>query len=135
MNETAGAAPKQPVTSPSIAPAALLTCALFVTQVVGGVYRGLGRGVPPALGPLGTLLVLLGVAGWFWSYCRAQRISMPMDMGWFLMMAWPIVIPYYIITREGRRGLLRIGLFALTYFAAWATGVAAAVWTRVLFVQ
>lgn len=54
-------------------------------------------------------------------------------MGWFLMMAWPIVIPYLMIQREGRRGLARIALLSLTYFAAWATSWATAIWIRLLF--
>ncbi|HSB61597.1 MAG TPA: hypothetical protein VLI67_07750, partial [Vicinamibacteria bacterium] len=56
-----------------------------------------------------------------------------MDMGWFLLIAWPLVIPYYnIIAREGRRGLSRIGLFLFTWLAAWATGWATSIWVRVL---
>jgi hypothetical protein len=40
--------------------------------------------------------------------------------------------PYYILKREGRAGFGRIGLFSLTWFAAWATGRAVAVWMRVI---
>jgi hypothetical protein len=45
-------------------------------------------------------------------------------MGWFLLIAWPIVIPYFMINREGRRGLRRIGIFVLAVVsAAIARGV------------
>jgi hypothetical protein len=36
------------------------------------------------------------------------------------------------VKHEGWRGLARIGLFLLTYFAAWATGLAVRIWVRVL---
>ena len=74
----------------------------------------------------------MSVAVWFWGYSRAHRVPWIMDMGWFLMVAWFVVVPYYIISREGGRGVLRIGLFLLTYLAAVAAGWATAIWTRLL---
>jgi hypothetical protein len=49
-----------------------------------------------------------------------------------LLAVWIIIVPYYVLKREGRPGLGRIGLFCLTYVAAWATGLAIRVWIRVL---
>jgi hypothetical protein len=113
-------------------PTVLLVGALFVPRVAEGLYAGLGRELPDAFGALATLLLFVSVAVWFWFYCRTHHLPWIMDMGWFLMLAWPIVVPYYVISREGRRGLLRIGLFLLTYLAAWATGWATAIWARLL---
>ena len=69
---------------------------------------------------------------WFWDYSRRHRVTWVLDMGCFLLVAWVIIVPYYLLKREGRRGLGRIGLFCLTYVAAWATGLAITIWTRVL---
>jgi hypothetical protein len=55
-----------------------------------------------------------------------------MDMGWLLMIAWPVVLPYYIVKAEGKRGLSRIGLFCLLYFGAMMTEMAISIWLRVL---
>lgn len=96
------------------------------------MYRGLGRELPVALRLLGSLFFLVSLAAWFWSYCRVHHLSWIMDMGWFVIMAWPVVIPYHIISREGWRGLGRIGLFLFAYFAAWAMGLATSIWARLL---
>lgn len=70
---------------------------------------------------------------WFWAYSQGRRIAWVMDMGWFLFAAWIILLPYYILKAEGRRGWSRIGLFCLTYLAAFATGWATLIWTQLFF--
>ena len=112
---------------------AMVVAALFVSQIAAGIYRGLDREPPDELPPLVSAALIVSLATWFWSFCRTHRAEWLLDMGWFLLMAWPIVIPYYVFRYEGRRGLLRVGLFALTYFAAWATGWAVSIWMQVLF--
>ena len=102
----------------------LIGCALLVPQIIAGMYRGLDRTPPDLLPVLGTFLLALAIVAWFRSYCRAFRISQPIDMGWFLMIAWPVVVPYFLISREGRRGLRRIGTFVLAWLASACVGVA-----------
>jgi len=68
------------------------------------------------------MLLALGVVAWFRSYSRAFRITQPMDMGWFLLIAWPVVVPYFIISREGRRGFRRIGSFIFGWALAALIG-------------
>ena len=111
---------------------ALVVLALFMQQVVGSFYEGLQREIPPALAILASVLLPLCLVAWFSIYSRERRVPWVMDMGWFILAAWVIVIPYYILKREGRAGLARIGLFCFTWFAAWATGRAVAVWMRVI---
>jgi len=110
-----------------------MATALFLSPVVSGLYGGLGRGLPEAFPILSTLFLATSVCAWFWDYSHRYRIPWVMDMGWFLFAAWVLLIPYYILRAEGRRGLGRIGLFCLTYFAAWACGWATQVWTRLAF--
>jgi hypothetical protein len=112
----------------------VLAAAVFVPRLVEGVYWGLDREAPPALHLLATLWLFMSVAAWFWGYCRAHRVHWPMDMGWFLMLAWFVIVPYCIISRERWRGVVRIALFALALVASmaaeWATAltVHALVW-------
>jgi hypothetical protein len=115
---TANPGPKLPA-----AARRLVAVALLVPQVIAGIYRGLGAEHPAGLALLGTALLVLGVIVWFRSYCRAFRISQPMDMGWFLMIAWPVIVPYFILRHEGRRGLRRIGYFILGWLVAALIGV------------
>jgi hypothetical protein len=109
-----------------------VVAALFLSHVVGAAYAGIGRPAPEAWALLTPFSINLSIVGWFWSYSRQHRIAWVLDMGWFVMAAWLVVIPYYLVKHEGRRGLARIGLFLLTYFAAWATGLAVRIWVRLL---
>jgi hypothetical protein len=109
----------------------LVVAALFLQQVVGGLYEGLPRQLPGAFPILSSLLLPLSLVAWFSLYSRERAVPWVLDMGWFLIAAWIVVIPYYILKREGRAGLSRVGLFGLTWFAAWATGRAVSIWTQV----
>jgi len=44
------------------------------------------------------------------------------DLGFFLTVAWPLVLPYYILKSRGRKGLLAILYFVATYIAATVVG-------------
>jgi hypothetical protein len=110
----------------------MVVTALFVSQVANGIYTGLDREPPSQVEGLLTAAFFLSLMAWFWSYCADHRLEWLLDMGWFLMVAWPIVVPYYLIKHERRRGLARVGLFLLTYFAAWAVGWAVSLWTRLI---
>jgi hypothetical protein len=111
---------------------ASVVAALFVHPVVAGFYGGLERELPDEFPILSALLLPFSLVAWFSLYCRKREVRWVMDMGWFVMSAWVFIIPYYILKREGRAGLSRIGLFCLTWFAAWATGRAVFIWMRVM---
>lgn len=110
----------------------LVVAALFLQQIVGGFYEGVERELPDALPILWGAFMAFSLTAWFSLYSLERRVPWVMDMGWFLIAAWVVVIPYYILKREGRGGLARIGLFCLTWFAAWATGRAVVIWMRVI---
>ena len=112
----------------------LLALALFTPPVVGGFYGAFERELPDAFPFLSQVFLILSLIAWFHMYSQRQGIAWVLDMGWFLFAAWPVVVPYYILKREGRRGWSRIGLFCLTWFAALATGWAVGIWTRLLVV-
>jgi hypothetical protein len=111
--------------------APVLVCgALLMWNAVGGLYAGVGRDVPETIVTLGTLCVSMSVIVWFWIYSRQHHIGWVLDMGWFLLVAWPVVVPYYLLKCEGTRGIRRIGLFCLAYFVTLVLGVGLAIALR-----
>ena len=112
--------------------AGLVVLAIFAPQVVGGLYAGLGRRLPESYSFLCALFLTLSVTAWFALYSQEYRIPWVMDMGWFLLVAWVVIVPYYVLRREGRSGLWRVGLFCLMWFGAWATGIAVRIGVQVL---
>jgi hypothetical protein len=112
-------------------PTVLVVASLFLAQAADGFYGGLGRPLPPVFAPLTSACVGMSVVAWFHDFSRRQRIPWVLDMGWFLLVAWIVIVPYYLVKTEGKLGVGRIGLFCLTYFAAWATGTAIRIWLLV----
>jgi hypothetical protein len=110
----------------------LVVLSVFVVQVVAAIYGGLDVEPPDAWRVLGPLAVGMSLLAWFSSYSSEHRIVWIVDLAWFVLAAWALVIPYYVLKHEGRRGLVRIGLFTLTYLGAWATGLAVRIWILVL---
>jgi len=103
-------------------PAALLYLFLFVTQCVNGFYLA-GQAEPP---PAFTLLYALGL---LWTIGRWMRrdsvkrgVAWVFDMGLFLYIAWPFVMPYYLLKTRGAKGLLPILAFVGAYFGALVAG-------------
>lgn len=47
------------------------------------------------------------------------------DMGFFLLLAWPVIVPYSLVKTPGlKRPLFTLFLFALVSFGAFVAGVA-----------
>lgn len=71
-------------------------------------------------GPL--MMVIL----WVYQDARHRRIGAVTDLGFFLMLFWPIAIPWFVFTSRGRSGWkLLLGLTALI-LATPVTGLAVA---------
>lgn len=57
---------------------------------------------------------LFAVVLWLERDAQRTRIGAVQDLGYFLLIAWPAVIPWYAFKTRGRRGwLLVAGLFGL----------------------
>jgi hypothetical protein len=68
--------------------------------------------------PLMALLIsggpLLAVILWLQKDAQRTRVVAVQDWGYFLLLAWPFVIPWYAFKTRGRGGWrLTLGLFAL----------------------
>ena len=105
------------------APTLLLYIFLTITQFCIGVYIASGL-EPPALFQLLYPVSFFWIIGWWlWSDSKKRGIPWVYDMGFFLYLAWPFVMPYYLIKSRGVRGALAIIAFVVAYAAALVIGI------------
>jgi hypothetical protein len=45
---------------------------------------------------------MVAAANWIRSDARARKIGLVHDLGFFLLIAWPVVIPWYAVKTRGR---------------------------------
>ena len=96
---------------------------LIVTQLISGVYLASGREAPPTF-------VAVYVFGFFWMIgwwlrddSKRQEIKWVYDIGFFLYLAWPVVLPYYLLKSRGVKGILAILAFIGVYLGATVLGI------------
>ena len=105
-------------------PTALVYVLTIIAQLASGFYLA-GEVEPPQAFTLLYPLCFLWVIGWWLlKDSKLRGISWVLDMGLFLYIAWPIVMPYYLIKTRGWRGLLVISVFAVVYLGTFIIGVA-----------
>ena len=54
---------------------------------------------------------------------RLRSISSIYDLGLFLYLLWPLIMPYYLLKTRGARGLLVVLGFAVAYIGGLLVGV------------
>jgi hypothetical protein len=103
-------------------PTGLLYLFLVLTQIVTGAYRVSGIEPPPSF----TVIYILGflwiIGWWLRADSRRRGVSWVFDMGFFLYVAWPLILPYYILRSRGGKGLLTILCFVAIYIGATVVG-------------
>ena len=59
---------------------------------------------------------------WVWlvSQGRARGAAFPLDLGFFILAAWPVVVPAYLWRFERWRGLGKFALVLALYFFGYA---------------
>jgi hypothetical protein len=68
----------------------------------------------PAVQLLFSFAPLLAVILWLQKDAQRTGVGAVQDWGYFLLLAWPAVIPWYALKTRGPRGWrLAVGLFAL----------------------
>ena len=93
-------------------PTGLLYLYLVTAQVATGVYLAREAELPPAFSLLYPLGFLWVVGWWLRQDSRGRGVGWVFDMGLFLYVAWPVVMPYYLLKTRGAKGLLAILAFA-----------------------
>jgi hypothetical protein len=61
---------------------------------------------PEQSGVLWSIAFGLNVTWWVYADRGARPFKWPFEFEYFLLFAWPVVVPYYLYRRLGRRGLL-----------------------------
>jgi len=105
-------------------PTGLLYLFLVLTQIVSGAYAASGLEPPASF----TLIYIFGffwiIGWWLLVDSRTRGVRWVFDMGLFLYVAWPFILPYYLVKSRGRKGLLAILCFVAVYIGATLIGVA-----------
>lgn len=104
-------------------PTLLLYVFVVITQFVNGIYLASEVEPPGAF----TLLYLVGffwiIGWWLVTDSRKRGFKWPFDLGLFLYIAWPLLMPYYLLKTRGAKGLLVILGFISVYVGALVAGV------------
>jgi len=112
-----------PVVSRIFSPAPLLYSFVVITQFAYGVYFGAQIEFPAAVTLLFGIGILWGVGWWLRTDSRRRGVLTVYDLGFFLYLAWPIVMPYYLIKTRGAKGLLVMLGFVAAYVGAAIIGI------------
>jgi len=106
-----------------LAPAPLFYAFVVIFQFASGAYRGAQLQFPEGM----TLIygaVILWAVGWWLSTDSSRRgVLAVYDIGFFLYLAWPLVMPYYLLKTRGAKGLLVILGFVVAYAGAAIVGM------------
>jgi hypothetical protein len=104
-------------------PAGLLYLFVLVTQFIFGLYGA--RGVdPPGSYRLLYALAFLWLFGWWLQQdSRQHRFKWVYDLGLFLYIAWPVIIPYYLFKTRGVKAFLTILTFLAVYVGTYIMGM------------
>jgi hypothetical protein len=111
------------VLSRILSPAPLLYLFVVITQFAFGAYLGAQFEFPAAATLLFTVGLLWAVGWWLRTDRRRRGVLSVYDLGFFLFLAWPIVMPYYLIKTRGAKGLLVMLGFVAAYVGAEIIGI------------
>lgn len=102
----------------------MLYALVGIAQVASGFYAAVGVDGPPAFGTLYPLALLWAAGLWLRADGRERGVRWVLDMGLFLYIAWPFLMPYYLFKTRGARGLVLVAAFVAYFGAAGAAGAA-----------
>lgn len=111
------------VLSRILSPAPLLYTFVVITEFAHGVYLGAQLEFPGAITFLFTVGMLWAVGWWLRTDSRRRGVLSVYDLGFFLYLAWPILMPYYLLKTRGARGLLVMLGFVIAYMGAAIVGI------------
>src|ERR1041385_8865380 len=113
-------------------PTTLLYAFVVLTQFAFGLYLGQQIQPPPAYALPQWAAQLWIIGWWLRSDSRKRNVEEIYDLGLFLIIAWPIVVPYYLLKTRGAKGLLVIFGFIAAYLGATVAGILVSVGAGVL---
>jgi hypothetical protein len=103
-------------------PTSLLYIFVLFAQVATGIYS-VSKHQPPPLFQLTYTLGFLWIIGWWLVRDSGKRgVALVFDTGLFLYIAWPLVLPYYLLKTRGAKGLFVILGFLGVYLGGAVVG-------------
>jgi hypothetical protein len=108
------------ITSPTV----LLYTFLVIAQFGRGAYFASGNEPSPAFTLINTLAFFWIMCWWLLRDSSNRGIASVYDIGMFLYIAWPFIMPYYLLKSRGAKGLLVILGFVGAYVGAVLMGIA-----------
>ena len=120
------------VLSRALSPTMLLYAFVVITQFAYGLYIGRQIEAPAAYSLLQGAAQLWIIGWWLRTDSRKRRVVWVYDLGFFLCIAWPLVMPYYLIKSRGAKGLLVVVSFIGAYVGATIIGIILSVTVAVL---
>ena len=107
-----------------VSPTALLYVYVTFTQITNGIYFAGNIEPPPGFSAIYRLGFLWIVGWWLLTDSRKRGVALVYDIGMFLYIAWPLIMPYYLVTTRRAKGLLLIFAFVSIYIGAAVVGMA-----------
>jgi len=105
-----------------VTPTSLLYILVSFAQVATGIYS-VSKHQPPPLFQLTYAIGFLWISGWWLARDSGKRgVDLVFDTGLFLYIAWPLVMPYYLLKTRGAKGLFVILAFLGVYLGGAAVG-------------
>jgi len=111
-----------PVFSRVASPTTLLYTFVVVTQIAYGIYAGYQIEPPGAFTLLYPLARLWIIGWWLRTDSRKRGVPWVYDLGFFLYVAWPLIMPYYLVKTRDAKGLVVVFGFVGAYVAALLVG-------------
>lgn len=93
---------------------------MFYCLTAFGLHEALGSpgGLPALAGIMAALLFLSTLTIWMLKDAQSRQRHLPYDIGFFVFMAAPVVLPIYIFSTRGWRGFAVLGWFLFLYVMA-----------------
>ena len=104
-------------------PTVLLYAFVVISQIGHGIYVVTEGGAPAVITFINALGFLWLVGWWLRRDSRLRSVISIYDLGMFLYILWPFVMPYYLLKTRGTRGLLVIFGFVVAYVGGLVVGV------------
>jgi hypothetical protein len=72
-------------------------------EEAGGYLRGVLAAIEAWVSALYFIGVQWAFAWWVLVDCRRHSIPTSIDHGWFIFFAWPVAVPYHLLSGRGSR--------------------------------
>lgn len=96
-----------------------LVVVLLLSNLASALYAAEGLPDPRGVSLVCYILVTTIVYFWFKRFAAAHHISLPFDFGWFLYLAWWVIVPYYLFKVRGWKAFRTILPFVAAYLVTY----------------